>query len=136
MVPDLDDLSITNAEHVDDRDVFTPAEDLHPPDVRLEVPLPTRRDEIAFRYLVIDRPCHRPAVPEELSDLFLFARRLHRILSIADVVCDVCRCDQLIYRCRIILKPDLFIESTREGLVLFLDLTAKCKSWNQEQRDG
>src|SRR5688572_11870252 len=114
MVPDLDDLSITNAEHVDDRDVFTPAEDLHPPDVRLEVPLPTRRDQIAFRYLVIDRSGHRPAVPEELSDLFLLARRLHRILPVADVVCDVALCYQLVHSGRIILEPDLLVESTRQ----------------------
>ena len=80
MVPDFNDLSVADAEDVDDRDVFFTADYLHPPDRRLEIPLPSRRDEIAFGNLIVDRAGHRSAFPEEGCDLLLLVRGLHRIL--------------------------------------------------------
>src|SRR5687768_1867036 len=64
VVPDLDYFAVAEPENVYDRDVFIAAQNFHPPDVGFEVPLPAGRDEVSFRYLVIDRAGHGAAFPE------------------------------------------------------------------------
>ena len=122
VVPYLDDLPVAKSKDVDYRDVLAAAEELHPPNIWFEIPLPTRGDEVALGDLVIERTRHRSAVPEELRDLFLLVGLLHRILPVADVVRDVCRRKYFIHGGRVVLEPDLFIKAPGERFVLFLDL--------------
>src|SRR5215213_8520633 len=101
MVPDLDDLSITDTHYVYDRNVLFAGERFHPPNSRFEIPLPSSRYQLTFCKLIVDRTGHCPAIPEILCDLLLLVGLLHRVFSIADIMCDVGRSYEIIHRGRI-----------------------------------
>src|SRR5687768_13478056 len=125
MVPDLDDLTIAKSHYIYDRNMLVTAEKLHPPHIRLEIPLPASCHKVALSDLIIDVAGHGPSIPEIRSDLLLLLRLLHRILAISDVMSNVSRSDKLVYDGWVVPEPNLFVELASQRFVLLFELSGE-----------
>src|SRR5688572_9696 len=100
------------------------------------MPLPSCSNKVTLGDLVVDRARHSAALPKEFRDLLLLLGILHRILSVANIMCDVRRSKKLVHGRHISREPNLFIKSARKSFVLFLDLTGTCRTRDQKQRQS